>query len=90
MAKKTATKTKTELVVTTVKDLEAKHGLPGKTIRVIIRGLGLRAPKVNRPEGTMGPEKKYEWFSDNEKHIKQLAAIETAIAAFKENDGADD
>lgn len=79
----------TEVVVTRIKDLEAKHGLPGKTLRVIIRGLGFRAPATNRPEGTLGPTHLYEWSSDNEKHVKALTAIETAIENYKENEGTD-
>lgn len=88
MAKKTAQKA-TETVITTVKDLEAKHGLPGKTIRVIIRGLGFRAPKTNLAPGEIGPTAKYEWHSDNPKHVKALSAIETAIENFKENEETD-
>lgn len=87
MSKKTATKTaKTEVVVTKVKDLEAKHGLDGKTIRVIIRGLGYRAPKTDLKPGEIGPTALYVWSSDNEKQVKALASIEAAIKAYKEND----
>ena len=79
-----------EPTITTIKDLELKHGLPGKTLRVIIRGLGFRAPKTNLAPGELGPTAKYVWDSENPKHVKALAAIEAAIAPFKDNADSDD
>lgn len=62
-----------------ITDLSAKYGVPGVTIRQLIRGLGLRAPKVENQVG-FGPKSKYQWNEGSE----ELAKIEAVIKEHAE------
>lgn len=63
----------------TVNDLAEEYGVEGRKIRIIIRGLGMKAPAVEGQEG-FGPRAKYEW-AESSKDLKKIRkAIEEAKA----------
>ena len=73
MAKKA--KGKAKVTTITVADLAEEYGMEGRRIRQIIRGLGMKAPEVEREGGEFGPRAKYEWKSNS----KDLAKIRKAV-----------
>ncbi|MHA2067680.1 MAG: hypothetical protein ACXABY_25240 [Candidatus Thorarchaeota archaeon] len=84
MAKKAAKKSKktTDAKVVTVADLAEEYGIEGRKIRMVIRGLGMSAPKVEGAEG-FGPKSKYEW-PESSKDLKKIRkALEEAAAEDK-------
>ena len=68
----------------TVSDLAEETGMEGRKIRMVIRGLGMKAPAIEGQEG-FGPRAKYEW-KEGDKDLKKIRkAIEDAKAAEKEH-----
>ena len=61
--------------VVTVKDLSTKFGIAAREVRILIRGLGFKAPTVT--QDGFGPRAKYEWPTGN----ADLAKIEAALVA---------
>ena len=78
MAKKKAKK------IVTVADLAEEFGMEGRKIRVVVRGLGMKAPAVEGAEG-FGPRAKYEW-PESSKDLKTIrkALKEAAEKAAEE------
>lgn len=87
-AKEKTTKKVAAPAVVTIKDLEKEFGVEGRKIRILIRGLGLKAPEVKQ-EG-FGPKAKYEWAADSKELAKIRKAIkDSAAAASKKAEEAD-
>lgn len=66
--------------VVRVNDLAQKYGMEARIIRQLIRGLGLKAPTVEREEGKFGPNARYEWKEGD----SDLAKIEATLKEAKE------
>lgn len=73
---------KTEVATVRVPDLEKEFGLPGRTIRQVLRGAGVRAPETGI-EG-FGPKARYEWTEGSEE-LQQVRSILQEFVASKGN-----
>ncbi|MDE2098844.1 MAG: hypothetical protein KGL39_16445 [Patescibacteria group bacterium] len=62
-----------------IQDLVNEFGLEGRRIRQVIRGLGIKAPKLDGVTG-FGPHSKYEWDEGS----KELNQIREALQAAKD------
>jgi hypothetical protein len=71
-------KAKDSTGMVTVSQLAKDFDVDGRVIRMAIRAKGLRAPEVDREEGTFGPKAKYEW----EPGSKELKVVEEAINEY--------
>lgn len=69
--------------IVTISDLAEEFGIEGRKVRIVIRGLGIRAPEVKDREG-FGPRAKYAF----EEGTDQLKKVRAALKEAKEN-GAD-
>lgn len=64
--------TKEMKAVVGITDLEKEFGLPGRTIRQVLRKAGLKAPETGN-EG-FGPRARYEWTEGSEElqHVRSI------------------
>jgi len=72
--------------IVTVSDLAEESGMEGRKIRVVIRGLGMKAPAVEGAEG-FGPRAKYEW-AEGSKDLTKIRKALKEVAAKAEADEA--
>ena len=80
-----ASKKGVDTSIVTIKNLSDEFGLEARKLRIIIRGLGLKAPEVVGAVG-FGPRAKYEWSADSKELAKIRKAIQMALAAKEEED----
>jgi len=62
-----------------ITDLEGEFGLPGRTIRQVLRKAGLRAPETGI-EG-FGPRARYKWTEGSEEFEKVRSILKEFVAS---------